>query len=74
MGNYVVVIALVGPKDADFVTAYVANATSRTRTTIDARFDTKWTEMGIKKPLIRQAGSAVSLCRFYCHWQRTSVS
>jgi len=29
MGNYVVVIALVGPKDADFVTAYVADATFR---------------------------------------------
>lgn len=29
MGNYVVVIALVGPKDADFITAYVVNEKSR---------------------------------------------
>jgi len=29
MGNYVVVIALIGPKDADFLTAYVADAVSR---------------------------------------------
>lgn len=28
MGNYVVVIALVGPKDANFITAYAADATS----------------------------------------------
>ncbi len=25
----------------------------------------------IKKPLIHQVGSAVSLCRFYSHWLRT---
>ena len=25
----------------------------------------------IKKPLIRQAGSAVNLCRFSRHWRRT---
>jgi hypothetical protein len=29
MGNYVVVIALVGPRDADFVTAYVVDMPSK---------------------------------------------
>ena len=29
MGNYVVVIALIGPRDADFVTAYVVDKPSK---------------------------------------------
>jgi len=29
--------------------------------------------MDKKKSLICQAGSAISLFRFYCHWQRTLV-
>ena len=28
----------------------------------------------IKKPLIRQAGSAVSLCWFYSRWLRTELN
>ena len=33
--------------------------------------DPKIAKMRTKKPLIRQAGSAISLFRFCCHWQRT---
>ena len=46
MGDYVVVIALVGPKDADFITAYVADSPSkpgRPNTLDMIRRGPKWT-------------------------------
>ena len=63
MGNYVVVIALLSKKinEAQFITAYVGDSFRRNGrpSTIDLiRSGPLWEPTEIKKPLIRQAGSA----------------
>ena len=63
MGNYVVVIALLSKKvnEAQFITAYVGDTVGRSGrlSTIDLiRSSPPWESKEIKKPLIRQAGSA----------------